>query len=189
MGSRCLRSPEPIRSACRATAAPTTPRWYQERSAPEPFAACRARRSARAASISAAISSSLIDAAPAASSAGATASSRSSALRFLALVARNSTKSSTSATCCGESVLIFDIKFCSTVALIVTLLGFGASERQGLQLLPGEESIEQLLDHVLVPVGRLLDLLTVLEVARYAIELMRNELPGGNRLVPVPTCL
>ena len=45
------------------------------------------------------------------------------ALLFLALVAWNSTKSSTSATCGGESVLIFDIKLCSTVAFIVILLG------------------------------------------------------------------
>jgi len=53
------------------------------------------------------------------------ASRRSSAPRFLALVARNSTKSSTSATCCGDSVRIFDIKLCSTVAFIVTLLAGG----------------------------------------------------------------
>ncbi|MBK8386021.1 MAG: transposase [Candidatus Accumulibacter sp.] len=82
--------------------------------------------SSRTASTSAAISSSLIVAAPAASSAGAMASRRSSALRFLTLVARNSTKSSTSATCCGETVRIFDIKLCSTVAFITILPGCGA---------------------------------------------------------------
>jgi hypothetical protein len=82
--------------------------------------------SSRTASTSAAISSSLIVAAPAASSAGAMVSRRSRALRFLTLVARNSTKSSTSATCCGETVRIFDIKLCSTVAFITILPGCGA---------------------------------------------------------------
>jgi hypothetical protein len=119
--------------------------------------------SARTASTSAAISSSLIGAAPAASSAGAMASRRSSALRFLTLVARNSTKSSTSATCCGESVLIFDIKLCSTVAFITILPAAARSARQRLKRTGRHKP---LLDHILVLVGRLLTLLELFRARR-----------------------
>jgi hypothetical protein len=105
-------------AACRATAAPITLRWYQERSALETFVYFRARRSARAAFTSAAISSSEIGGTPAASSAGAIVSKRPNA-KLLDLSARNSTKSSTTAICWGESILSFEIKPCSIVAPIV----------------------------------------------------------------------